>query len=110
MRIVVSSNNDEPPVSGLCRDLEHIFGGLAQPELERLAIDAIREYRASVALAETTRSELIAADVDLFPQRRAELQRVHQQAEAAHRVHQLVLNNLIDRLGYVPKIPAGKLT
>ncbi len=106
----MSSNDDELPVSGLCRDLEHLFDGLAQPELERLAIDAIHEYRASVALAEATRSELSAADIDFCPQRRTELQRVHQQAETAYRAHQFVLNNLINRLGYVPKIPAGKMT
>lgn len=106
---MVSSNDDEPPSTGPNSDFEDIFGGLAQPELERLAIGAIREYRASVALAETTRLELAAAEADAgcCPERRAEHQRIHQHAEAEHRARQLVLNNLVDRLGYVPKVSAA---
>ena len=106
---MASNNDDEPPVRGLYRDLEHIFGGLAQPELERHAIDSIREYRASVAVAETARLERVAAESDInwWPERRAELQRLHEHAKAEHRARQLVLNNLIDRLGFVPKVPAG---
>ncbi|WP_284268543.1 transcriptional repressor TraM [Bradyrhizobium iriomotense] len=109
MRIVVSNNDDESPGAGLNCDLEHIFRGMAQPELERLTIDAIREYRASVALAETARLQRVAAeaDTDCCPERRAELQRIHEHAETEHRARQLVLNKLIDRLGYVPKVPAG---
>ncbi|MCK1326615.1 hypothetical protein IVA94_38775 [Bradyrhizobium sp. 156] len=38
---------------------------------------------------------------------RAELQRVHEHAETEYRARQLVLNSLIDRLGYVPNVPAG---
>ncbi|MBK3666347.1 hypothetical protein JJE66_34680 [Bradyrhizobium diazoefficiens] len=109
MRIVVSNNDDDPPGAGLNCNLGHIFGEMAQPELERLTVDAIREYRASVALAEAARLERVAAeaDPDCCPERRAELQRIHEHAEAEHRARQLVLNNLIDRLGYVPKVPAG---
>ncbi|WGR90726.1 transcriptional repressor TraM (plasmid) [Bradyrhizobium sp. ISRA443] len=109
MRIVASNDDDESPGAGLNSDLEHIFGGIAQSELERLTIDAIREYRASVALAEAARLQRVAAeaDTDSCPERRAELQRIHENAETEHRARQLVLNNLIDRLGYVPKVPAG---
>jgi hypothetical protein len=106
----VASNNDaETPCVGLDRDLEHIFGGMAQPELERLTIDAIREYRASVAAAETARLDRLAAeaDTDCCPERRAELQTIHLNAQTDHKARQLVLNNLIERLGYVPKVPAG---
>ncbi|WP_354248694.1 transcriptional repressor TraM [Bradyrhizobium sp. LA2.1] len=104
---MASNNDDVSPGAGLNCDLEEIFGGLAQPELERLTIDAIREYRASVALAETARLERLAAESDknCCPERRAELQRIHQHAETEHRARQLVLNNLVDRLGYVPNVP-----
>ncbi|WP_404650855.1 transcriptional repressor TraM [Bradyrhizobium sp. USDA 336] len=103
------NNDDESPGAGLNCDLEHIFGGMAQPELESLAIDAVREYRASVAFAEAAQLQRVAAeaDADCCPERRAELQRIHEHAETEHRARQLVLNNLIDRLGYVPKVPAG---
>ncbi|WP_404650874.1 transcriptional repressor TraM [Bradyrhizobium sp. USDA 336] len=37
---------------------------MAQPELERLTVDAVREYRASVALAETARLQRVAAEAD----------------------------------------------
>jgi hypothetical protein len=106
---VVSSNDDEPPRTGPNSDFEDIFSELSQPELERLAIDAIREYRASVARAETTRLELLTAEADAgcCPHRRAELQRIHEHAEAEHRVRQLILNNLVNRLGYVPKVSAA---
>ncbi|WP_314962591.1 transcriptional repressor TraM [Bradyrhizobium cosmicum] len=109
MRIVASNNDDESPGVGLKHDLEQIFGGMAQPELERLAIDAMRKYRASVALAETARLKWVAAEADTgcCPKRRAELQRSHEHAETEHRARQLVLNNLINRLGFVPKVPAG---
>lgn len=109
MRIVASNNDDESPDAGLNCELEHIFGEMGQPELERLTIDAIREYRASVALAETARLQRLAAEAGMAscPDRRAELQRTHEHAETEHRARQLVLNSLIDRLGYVPKIPAG---
>lgn len=105
----VASNNDGSPRAGLNSDIEQIFGRLAQPELERLTIAAIREYRASVAVAETARLEMVAAEADIncCPARRAELQRIHEHAEAEHRARQRVLNNLIDRLGFVPKVPAG---
>lgn len=106
---MASNNDDEPPGTGPNCDFEHIFGVLAQPELERLAIEAIREYRASVAVAESARLERVAAEADIncCPERRAELQRIHEHAEAKHRARQRVLNNLIDRLGFVPKVPAG---
>lgn len=109
MRIVASNNDDESPDAGLNCELEHIFGEMGRPELERLTIDAIREYRASVALAETARLQRVAAEADTAscPERRAELQRANEHAETEHRARQLVLNSLIDRLGYVPKIPAG---
>ncbi|WP_271611280.1 transcriptional repressor TraM [Bradyrhizobium sp. CCBAU 21360] len=106
---MASNNDDESPGAGLNCDLEDIFGGMAQPELERLTVGAMREYRASVALAETARLQRVAAeaDTDSCPERRAELQRIHEHAETEHRACQLVLNNLINRLGYVPKVPAG---
>jgi Prokaryotic Transcriptional repressor TraM len=105
----VALNDDESPKDALNKDLERIFGGMAKPELERLTIDAIREYRASVTLAETARLERLAAegDTNCRPERRAELQQVQENAETEHRTRQLVLNNLIDRLGYVPKVRAG---
>ncbi|MFG1428870.1 transcriptional repressor TraM [Roseixanthobacter glucoisosaccharinicivorans] len=82
---------------------------MAQPELERLTVDAIREYRASVAIAETARLDRLAAEADAncCPDRRAELERMHQCAQTDHHARQLVLNDLIDRLGYVPKVSAG---
>lgn len=106
MRVVVENNDNGPPAPG---NLDQIFAGVAQPELERLTIDAIREYRASIAVAELTRLEWIAAedDADCRPERRAELQQIHELAETEHRARQLVLNNLIDRLGYVPTVPLG---
>ncbi|WP_347341943.1 transcriptional repressor TraM [Bradyrhizobium diazoefficiens] len=106
---MTSNNDDDSPGAGLNCELEHIFGEMAQPELERLTIDAIREYRASVALAETARLQRVAAQagMDCCPERRAELQRINEHAETEHRARQLVLNSLIDRLGYVPKVPAG---
>jgi hypothetical protein len=109
VKIVASNDDDETPGTKLDRDIEHIFGGMGHAELERATVDAIREYRASVALAEKARLELIAAEVDsnCCPERRAELQRVHQHADTEHRARQLVLNNMVDRLGYVPKVPAG---
>ena len=109
MRIVTSNNDDESPGAGLNCNLEHVLRELAQPELERLTIDAIRDYRASVALAETARLQRVAAeaDTDSCPARWAELQRIHEHVETAHRARQLVLNSLIDRLGYIPKVPAG---
>ncbi|WP_347336804.1 transcriptional repressor TraM, partial [Bradyrhizobium liaoningense] len=55
MRIVAANNDDESPDAGLNCELEHIFGEMGRSELVRLTIDAIREYRASVALAETAR-------------------------------------------------------
>ncbi|MFH0303431.1 transcriptional repressor TraM [Bradyrhizobium sp. 31Argb] len=109
MGIVASNNHDEAPDAGLNCELEHIFGAMGQRELERLTIDAIREYRASIALAETARLQRLAAEADTAscPAGRAELQRMHDHAETEHRARQLVLNSLIDRLGYVPKVPAG---
>ncbi|MCK1732311.1 hypothetical protein IVA82_46680 [Bradyrhizobium sp. 142] len=109
MRIVASNNDDEWRAAKLNNNFEQIFEGMAQSELELLTIDAIREYRASVALAETARLERLAAEADknCCPERRAELQRIHQHAETEHRARQLVLNNLIDRLGYVPNVPTG---
>ncbi|MFH0303570.1 transcriptional repressor TraM [Bradyrhizobium sp. 31Argb] len=106
---MASNNDDESPGAGFTCNLEHVFREMAQPELERLTIDAIREYRASVALAETARLQRVAAEAytDSYPARRAELQRIHEHAETEHRARQLVLNNLIDRLGYIPKVPAG---
>ncbi|WP_461328065.1 transcriptional repressor TraM [Bradyrhizobium huanghuaihaiense] len=106
---MASNNDDDSPGAGLSCELEHIFGEMAQPELERLTIDAIREYRASVALAETARLQRVAAEAGTAscPERRAELQRIHGHAEIEHRARQLVLSSLIDRLGYVPKVPAG---
>ncbi|WP_338132280.1 transcriptional repressor TraM, partial [Bradyrhizobium elkanii] len=47
MRIVASNNDDESPDAGLNCELEHVFRGMGQPELERLTVDAMREYRAS---------------------------------------------------------------
>ena len=109
MSVVVENSDDKPPALGLDGNLEQIFGGMAQPELERLTIDAIREYRASVAAAEAARQERVAAeaDADCCPHRLAELKQIHEHAEAEHRARQLVLNNLVDRLGYVPKVPLG---
>jgi hypothetical protein len=106
---VASNSDDESSGVGLDRGLEQIFGRLPKLELERLTIDAIRDYRASVAIAEAARLVRVAAEVDgnSCPQRRAELQKIHENAEADHRARQLVLNNLIDRLGYVPKVPSG---
>ncbi|MCP3477796.1 transcriptional repressor TraM (plasmid) [Bradyrhizobium sp. CCGUVB1N3] len=106
---MASNNDDESPDAGLDCELEHVFGGMTQSDLERLTIDAIREYRASVALAETARLQRLAAEADTAscPERRAELQRIHEHAETEHRARQLVLNSLIDRLGYVPNVPAG---
>ncbi|MGY3116167.1 hypothetical protein ACVWXQ_000102 [Bradyrhizobium sp. S3.14.4] len=106
---MASNSDDESPGVGLNCDFEQIFEGMAQPELERLAIDAMREYRASVALAETARLQRVAAEADTgcCPERRAELQQIYAHAETEHRARQLVLNNLINRLGFVPKVPAG---
>lgn len=109
VRIVASNNDYESPGAGPKCDLEDIFGGMAQPELERLTVQAIREYRVSVALAETARLERLAADADenCCRERRDELQRIHQHAETEYRARQLVLDNLVDRLGYVPNIANG---
>lgn len=102
-------HNDGSPRAGLDRDLEHVFGGIDQPELERLTLDAIRKYRASVAIAESTRLDWLAAEADAnsSPERRNELRLRYENADAEHRARQLVLNNLVDRLGWVPKVPAG---
>ncbi|MCP1845616.1 hypothetical protein ACVIHI_008915 [Bradyrhizobium sp. USDA 4524] len=106
---MVSIKDDESPGIGLNCDLDRIFGGMTQPEIEHLTVGAIREYRVSVALAETARLDWATAETDTNcgPERRAELRRIHEHAEADHRARQLILNNLIDRLGYVPKVPAG---
>jgi hypothetical protein len=82
---------------------------MAQAELESLTIDAIREYRASVACAEAARLERVAAeaDADCCPEHLTELKQIHEHADADHRARQLVLNNLVDRLDYVPKVPLG---
>jgi len=107
--VVVENNDDKPPAAGLDGNLEQIFGRMAQPELERLTIDAIREYRASVAAAEAARLERVVAEADAgcCPQRLAELKQIHEHADDDYRARQLVLNNLVDRLGYVPKVPLG---
>lgn len=86
-----------------------MFGGMEQRELERLTIGAIHEYRASVALAETARLQRLAAEADknCCPERRVELERIHEHAETEHRARQLVLNTLVDRLGFVPNVPIG---
>jgi hypothetical protein len=106
---VDENNDDKPPAPGLDSNLEQIFGGMAQAELESLTIDAIHEYRASVAAAEAARLVRVAAeaDTDCCPHRLAELKQIHEHAETEHRARQLMLNNLVDRLGYVPKIPLG---
>jgi hypothetical protein len=104
---VASNSDDEMSGTGRDRDFEPLFGGMARAELERLTVDAILQYRASVALAEALRLELVAAEAEAScaPERLAELQHSYERAETDHRARQLVLNNLIDRLGYVPKMP-----
>ncbi|WP_415024167.1 transcriptional repressor TraM [Bradyrhizobium sp.] len=105
----MATDQDEPTKTGLDCDLDEIFAAMTQPQLERATVDAVREYRASVAVAETARLQREAAEADpeCCPQRRAEIQRLYRHAETEHRARQLVLNRLIERLGYVPKVIDG---
>jgi hypothetical protein len=107
--VVVENNDDKPPAAGLDHNLEQIFGGMAQGEIERLTIEAIREYRASVAAAEAVRLARLAAEADpnCCAERLLDIQLRHQHAGNEYKAMQLVLNDLVDRLGYIPKTSAG---
>lgn len=78
-----------------------------QSELERLTIASIFEHRALLAEAEAADEVLQAAGADpgLLPEDRETLEAACVKSRLTLTAQQLALNNLINRLGYVPDVP-----
>jgi len=78
-----------------------------QAEFERLTIDAILEHRRLLAAAEISDEALRQAELGprLCPERHAALEDANAEARQRLSAQQLVLNSLINRLGYVPEVP-----
>lgn len=96
------SDEDRASHIGLYESAQHSAYNMTQAELEMCTVEALRNYRASVTMAESARLQWNAAAVGLNGCSDIKLRDAYEKAELQHRARQLVLNHLIDRLGFVP--------
>lgn len=86
---------------------DEAFQDLKPPELEHLVVAAILEHRFLLSKADFADREWgmakDAQEVDHTVV--AKLKRDRSRAQAVHRAHQLVLNEMLERLGYIPDVP-----
>lgn len=84
--------------------------GAEQTELERLTIVAIIEHRTLIAAAEAADEALRWAEGDrqLSVEHRASLEAACDKSRLTLTAQQLALNNLIDRLGYIPDVSTAR--
>ncbi|CAM5280082.1 hypothetical protein AFEL58S_00204 [Afipia felis] len=84
--------------------MANLIAPLSLDEIERMTIDAIREHRAALAKAEAAYDswkEAQAAHLETVTERHKEYTRVM----LAATVQQMVLATLIERLGFIPRVP-----
>ncbi len=108
---MASSKWDDNNASAeLAEGFAQAFEDLCDGELEQVTIEAIREYRRQLALAELADQEWLRAQeqTDLCEKRREELRLAHMRTQTAHQAYQLVVSHLIERLGFIPKVPSEK--
>jgi len=102
--------DDDNPSAGLEEGFAQAFEDLGDGELEQVTIEAIREYRRQLAIAELADREWFRAQElpDLSEARREELRLAQMRTQTAHQAYRLVVSHLIDRLGFIPKVPADE--
>lgn len=77
---------------------------LSSDQIERLTIDAIQEHRAALVKAENAYESWQAAEA-ARADTAADLHEGYTRLMLAARAQQLVLATLVERLGFIPRVP-----
>mgnify|MGYP002393440163 FL=1 len=81
-----------------------LIAPLSSDQIERLTIDAIQEHRAALVKAENAYESWQAAEA-ARADTAADLHEGYTRLMLAARAQQLVLATLVERLGFIPRVP-----
>lgn len=100
--MVGGKETDELSSADAARQMADLVAPLADEEIEKLTIRAIREHRESIEKAEAAFHAWQAASAT---EKAAELHDQYEKLMLASRAQQMVVATLIERLGYIPNVP-----
>ncbi|MGD9923479.1 MAG: transcriptional repressor TraM [Variibacter sp.] len=84
--------------------MTNLIAPLSSDQIEKLTIEAIHEHRAALAKAETAYKSWQTAEA-ARADTAADLHQGYTRLMLAARAQQLVLATLIERLGFIPRVP-----
>lgn len=100
---MTTGDNEKYDNVDVATTLSALIAPLSLTQLEKLTIEAIREHRAALAKAETAYESWQTAEAARAAA--ADLHEDYTRLMLAARAQQLVLATLIERLGFIPRVP-----
>ncbi|MGB3272952.1 MAG: transcriptional repressor TraM [Xanthobacteraceae bacterium] len=101
---MTTGDNEKYDNVDVAATLSALIASLSRTQLEKLAIEAIHEHRGLLAKAEAAFESLENAE-DAKADTAGELRETYTKAMLAVRAQQSVLATLVERLGFIPRVP-----
>lgn len=101
---MTTGDNEKYDNVDVATTLSALIAPLSLTQLEKLTIEAIHEHRAALAKAETAYESWQTAEA-ARADTAADLHQGYTRLMLAARAQQLVLATLIERLGFIPRVP-----